>query len=186
MELLPKITLKAKGEVANLPTFDQAKVDLKWTSSVDLDLVAAGEYTDGQKFCVYFGNKGNLNAKPFMQLSEDAGVGAQGGDNLEELKIMNLDEVKSLSIIALNYTEARNSGSNATFSDYNGVVSLQTFKGNEANTFEVPLTSTEKGTAAIIATIEKGAMGHTLKMEDEVLAATAAASKVPAFGIMFG
>jgi len=191
MEIKPKVQLKTKGETANLPTFDQAKVTLKWSSQVDLDLMVLGEDTDGGHIAVLSKlitndakSQGDLNAHPYMLLSEDAGVGAQGGDNSEEVKIMNLNHVKKVSIVALNFTAASANKTDASFSQENGVVTLETFKGDVATPFEVPLTSTENGTVAIIATIENTSMGFTLKMEDTVTDLAGLVAQIPAAAVL--
>jgi uncharacterized protein involved in tellurium resistance len=174
MEIRSKLQLKSKGETVNLPTVKQLKVTLSWKSSVDLDLMAFGTKKDGSTFGVYSNEisndiktMGNLNEFPFMSLSGDAGVGAVGGDNEEVLKIMKLDDVATLKLIALNYTDASAKNSEASFAAYDGIVTVMDENGDA---FEVPLTATEKGTAAVIATIDNSsAMGATLKRDDQVL-----------------
>lgn len=171
MEIKQKVVLKDKGQVANLPTVNQLLVSLKWTSEVDLDLMAFYKKKDGTVGGVYSkelgGSHGDLNAFPFMQLSGDAGIGAQGGDNEETMKIIKMDDIDRLQIVALNYTDAKAKNADATFSQYNGKVSVKDENGEE---FEIPLQATEKGTAALLCTIDNsGAIGATIKREDKVM-----------------
>lgn len=171
-ELKEKIVLKEKDAVAQLPTVEQLIVKLGWTSEVDLDLMAFYEMKDGGNGGV-FSNEisqdeatlGDLNAFPFIKLSGDAGVGAAAGEKVEEMKIIKLDQIAKLHIIALNYTDRANN--DASFSSYNGHIDIMDDKGNA---FEVPLTSTEKGCVAHIATIDNTSpIGATLKMMDSVM-----------------
>ena len=192
MEIKPKVQLKAKGETANLPLADQMIAKLNWKTSVDLDLMVFGEKTDGTHFGVYSnlisGDKatmGDANAFPFMVLSEDAGVGAQGGDNEEEIKIFNLENIKTCSIVAFNYTDATRKNQNASFAQYKSKVTIEAIKGTEITPFEIPLDSTEKGHAAIIATITKTPMGASVKKEDKVVMASNLASVLPGAAALF-
>lgn len=172
MEIKQKVVLKEKGQSVNLPTVNQLMINLGWTSEVDLDLMAFYKKKDGSVGGVYSkelgGSHGDLNAFPFMQLSGDAGIGAQGGDNVETMKIMKMDDIETLQIVALNYTDAQAKNAAASFSAYNGKVTVTDEKGEA---FEIPLESTDKGTAALLCTINNsGAIGATLKREDKVMA----------------
>lgn len=171
MEIKTKVELKEKGSVANLPTVKQLLVSLTWTSEVDLDLMAFYTKKDGTHGGVFSenlgGSHGDLNGFPFMRLSGDEGVGATGGDNEENMQIVNLDEIDKLYVVALNYTDAKAKNADASFSAYNGKVSVINDKGEA---FEVPLASTDKGTVALIATIDNSSpIGATLKREDQVM-----------------
>lgn len=173
MEIKSKLQLKTKGETANLPTVKQLVATLEWTKAVDLDLMVWGKDKAGKAFGVYTDQlsgdsktMGDLNAFPFMQLDKDAGVGAQGGDNKEVLKITKLDEVAELKLIALNFTEAKNNNPDASFANYDAKVTVMNEKGEA---FEVPLASTEKGSVATIAVIDNSSpIGATIKREDTV------------------
>ena len=176
MEIKSKVVLKDKGQVVNLPTVKQLIAKLEWKSKVDVDLMAFGVTKTGDAFSVFSDaiskdakTMGNLNAFPFMTLSEDAGIGAEGGDNEEILKITQLDDVATLHIIALNYTGAvKDNGDPPTtsFADYDAKVTLMSESGEA---FEVPLEATEPGHVALIATIDNtSAIGATLKRTNEV------------------
>ena len=93
-ELKAKLVLKSKGEEAYIPV-KQMLVSLNWTTAVDLDLMAFYKAKDGRVGAIYSsnyagGSMGDLNAFPFIQLSEDAGVGAKGGTNQEIIRITTL------------------------------------------------------------------------------------------------
>jgi len=186
VDIKPKLELKAKGEVANLPTVKALKVTLGWSSSVDLDLMAFYERKDGGDAGGVFSDQisgdakslGDLNAFPFMQLSGDAGVAkAAEGEESEELRVTKLDDISKLYIIALNYTGAKAKDVTASFGTYNGHVQILDELGNS---FNVPLGAMEQGTVAHIATIDNtGALGATLKREDVVMGFGEFIEKIP-------
>lgn len=181
MEIKSKIELKDKGQTANLPTVKKLLVTLTWKSAVDLDLMAFYEKHDGSDGGVYTknlgGSHGDLNKFPYMQLSGDEGVGASGGDNEENIRITNLDQIKKLYVIAINYTDAKEKNSNASFQMYDGRVSIVNEKGES---FEVPLTSSENGTAALICSIDNSnPIGAVLKREDKVMGLETFVTTIP-------
>ncbi len=155
--LKDKIVLGDKGQEANV-VIKQALVKLSWNAGVDLDLMAFYKTKTGEEGAVFTkllgGSQGDMNAFPFIQLSEDAGVGAVAGSNIEELRIMKLDDMAEVNIVALNYTDAK-SGSSKTFSNYDGKINIIQDNGEQ---FEVPLTSTQSGVAAVICKIDNSSM----------------------------
>ena len=76
---------------------------LKWTTAADFDLAAAYKRKDGTTGLVYFGELGDLNSFPFMQLSGDEGVGDQGGDNEETMRVMKIDDMDTIWILCWDY-----------------------------------------------------------------------------------
>ena len=170
-DLKAKVTLKKKGEEAYV-SVKQLMVTLKWTADVDLDLMAFYTAKDGRTGGVFSdnypgGSMGSLNEFPFIQLSGDAGVGAQGGDNEEVLRITKLDDISELYICTLNYTDA-SSGKNTSFSTYDGGVVVIDDKGES---IAVPLDSTEQGQVAVIAKIDNSSpMGAKLINENQIVA----------------
>ena len=175
MEIKNKHVLKDKGETANLPTIKQLNVKLGWTSAIDLDLMAFFTRKNGQPGGVFSDQisqdkktMGDLNAFPFMALSGDAGVGkTTEGEETEELKIFDLAEIDKLYLVALNYDAVKAKNADATFSALNGHITIKT-EADEV--FDVPLNSTEKGTVALIATIDNtSAVAAQLKMENTVM-----------------
>ena len=146
-------TLEAKGQGHYIP-INQLSVSLKWTAAVDLDLMAFYKTKDGSTGGVYSdnymgGNLGTLNAFPFMQLSGDAGGGATAGDNVETMRILKLDNIAELHIIAVNHTDAV-AGTQATFAHYDGHVEVATDAGE---TITIPLASNDQGCVACICKI---------------------------------
>jgi len=173
IEIKPKYELKDK-ETALLPAVKQLLVKLGWTSAVDLDLMAFWETKAGEKGGVFTAEisgdiktLGSLDQFPFMQLSGDAGVGKEEeGEEEEELRITKLDDIQKLYLVALNYDAAKEKDLNASFADYNGHIRIV---DDEGNNFDIPLESQEKGTVALVATIENTATGAKLKREDTVM-----------------
>ncbi len=175
--------LKQKGTSAQIGGFKQLKVELRWTADVDLDLMAFYVTKNGKKGGLYSpnyagGSLGSLNSFPFMELSGDAGVGAVGGDNVEELHITNLDELEELYICAINFTDAT-AGENHTFSDYDARVVISTDSGES---HEIGLASNESGSAAILAKFISNFMGLSVENSSEVMPFTRFQGSVPGAG----
>jgi tellurite resistance protein TerA len=148
------LTLGNSGDEAFVPV-KQLMVKLEWTTSVDLDLMAFYQTKDGKTGGVFSenypnGTYGNLNAFPFMQLSGDEGVGGEGGDNQETLMVTQLDEIKEVYFVALNYTDACE-GRAASFASYDGKVTVTDDKGEQV---VVPLNTPQEGIVAIICKID--------------------------------
>ena len=172
--------LKQKGANAVIGAFKQMKVSLIWTSAVDLDLMAFYKTTDGRVGGVYSdnyagGSFGDLNQFPFIQLSGDAGVGAVGGDNQEDLRITKLDDFEELYIVAVNFTDA-SSNSDKVFADYDARVEVITDKG-ESHT--VALDSRQSGSVAILCKFTSSFMGASLVNNSEVMGFENFKSSVP-------
>ena len=148
--------LKQKGQEAQLGGIKQFMVTLKWTTAADFDLAAAYEGKDGKKGLVYFGEKGDLNAFPFMQVSEDAGVGDAGGDNKEEMRVMKIDDMKFIWILCWDYGAVQE-GKPARFAGSDVTVSLMDDSGAGHN---VSLDTGDAGNVCLVATVDNSsAMG---------------------------
>lgn len=172
--------LKQKGAKADIGAFKQIKLSLVWTSAVDLDLMAFYKAKDGKTGGVYSdnytgGSLGNLNEFPFIQLSGDEGVGAVGGDNREEMRIMKLDDFEELYICALNFTDA-SSGVNNVFAEYDARVEILTDKG-ESHT--VALDSNQPGSVAVICKFASGFISNEIINDSEVMSLDEFRSRVP-------
>lgn len=162
--------LKQKGAKADIAGFKWLDISLIWTSAVDLDLMAFYKCKDGRTGGVYSdnyagGSLGNLNQFPFIQLSGDAGVGAKGGDNREDMRITKLDEFEVLYICALNFTDA-SSGTSKTFADYDASVRVMTDKGE---THTVKLDSRQFGPVAVICKLSSGFIANELVNDSDVM-----------------
>ncbi|MEZ4528877.1 MAG: hypothetical protein R2941_23440 [Desulfobacterales bacterium] len=142
--------LKQKGSAANVGGFKQLMVSMKWTTAADFDLAAAYEDKQGKQGLVYFGELGDLNAFPFMQLSGDEGVGDKGGENEETMRITKLDDMKYVWILCWDYGKVQD-GSPARFKGSDVTLSVMDDKGTTHN---VTLDTGDMGNVALIATID--------------------------------
>ena len=142
--------LKKKGEEAQLGGIKQCMMVLKWTTAADFDLAAAYKAKDGREGLVYFGDKGNLNAFPFMEAGEDEGVGDTGGDNQEELRITKIDEMEKIWLLCWDYG-AIEKGAPARFKESDVTVSLLDDKGTN---HAVSLDTGDLGNICLVATID--------------------------------
>ncbi len=154
VDLKPKITLKKKGQEAFIPV-KQLIVKLQWSASVDLDLMAFYQSKDGQEGALFSnhyqgGNTGSLESFPYVQLSQDAGLGASTGNKEEILRISKLDDLAQLYICTINFTAAK-ANQNNPFNNYDAQVLLLDDKGES---IAVPLDSPTPGTVAVIARID--------------------------------
>lgn len=142
--------LKQKGSEANVGGFKQLMVAMRWSTAADFDLATAYETKDGKQGLVYFGEKGDLNAFPFMQLSGDEGVGDKGGKNEETMRITKLDDMKYVWIICWDYGKVKD-GSAARFKDSDVTLALMDDTGTS---HDVTLDTGDMGNVALIATID--------------------------------
>jgi tellurite resistance protein TerA len=142
--------LKQKGESANVGGFKQLMITMKWTTAADFDLAAVYENKEGKPGLVYFGELGDLNAFPFMQLSGDEGVGDKGGENEEIMRIAKLDDMKYVWIMCWDYGKVKD-GASARFKDSDVKLSVVDDKGATHN---VMLDTGDMGNIALIATID--------------------------------
>lgn len=146
----PKVLLTEKGQESNLPSIKQLLASLTWTSAIDFDLAALYEGKNGTKGMIYYNEKGDLNAFPFMQLSGDEGVGDSGGDNEETLRIVDLSEMKTVHLVAWDYKKVT-SGEAARFGQSDASISIMDDKGEK---HQCKLASDAEANVAIIATID--------------------------------
>lgn len=142
--------LKQKGSEANVGGFKQLMVTMKWTTAADFDLAAAYEGKDGKQGLIYFGEQGDLNAFPYMQLSGDEGVGDTGGDNEETMRITKLDDMKYVWLLCWDYGKVQD-GAPARFKESDVNMTLMDDKGNSHN---VNLDTGDMGNVALLATID--------------------------------
>lgn len=139
-----------KGSEANVGGFKQLMISMKWTTAADFDLAAAYENKEGKQGMVYFGELGDLNAFPFMQLSGDEGVGDSGGDNEETMRITKLDDMKYVWILCWDYGQVKN-GAPARFKDSDVSLNVMDDQGSSHN---VVLDTGALGNVAVLATID--------------------------------
>lgn len=142
--------LKQKGSEANVAGFKQLMVSMKWTTAADFDLAAAYEDKNGKQGLIYFGELGDLNAFPFMQLSGDEGVGDTGGDNEETMRITNLDDMKYVWLLCWDYGKIQD-GAPARFNNSDVNLTVLDDKGTSHN---VTLDTGDMGNVALLAIID--------------------------------
>jgi uncharacterized protein involved in tellurium resistance len=162
-----------KSELIELGSQDhmmvsELTVTLSWNAAVDLDLMAFYQTKSGESGGVYSelyseGGQGNLNAFPYMQLDQDAGLSEDEGASRETLKIKTLDEISSLYLVAMNFSDAAYN-KESSFASFDGQVTIENEKGQKVT---VVLASQAVGAAALFATIE-----HTNDLMGPVLSLT--------------
>ncbi len=151
--------LQQKGSSAALGGIKQFMVSLKWTTAADFDLAAAYQKKDGTNGMVYFGELGDLNTFPYMQLSGDEGVGDTGGDNEETMRVMKIDDMNFIWILCWDYG-AVTDGKPARFDGSDVSVSLTDDSGTS---HKVTLDTGDLGNVCVVATINNNAaMGAEL------------------------
>ena len=151
--------LVQKGATANLPAIKQLLVTLSWSIAADFDLCAVYEAKDGRKGMVYFGDKGDMNAFPYISLDEDAGVGDSGGDNQETMRVVQMDEMDKIHIVCWDYGQV-NKGAPARFEGSDVKIAIMDDTGTDhAAILETGTT----GNVAIVATLDNSSpMGAKL------------------------
>ena len=150
--------LKQKGASAAVGSFKQLLVTMKWTTAADFDLAACFQKKDGSQGLIYFGDLGDLNEFPYIQLSGDEGQGDAGGDNEEQLRITKLDDLKYLWLLGWDYGQVQ-AGKPARFAESDMSLSVMDDTGS---THRVTLDAGTFGNVAVIATIENTAVGPKL------------------------
>ncbi len=141
--------LKQKGSEGYI-AIKQLMVSMKWSTAADFDLATVYEAKDGKQGIIYFGDLGDLNSFPYMQLSGDEGVNDQGGDNEETMRITRLDEIKTLWIFCWDYGAVQQ-GAPARFQGSD--ISLSIID-NTGKSISVNLDSGDVGNVCCIATID--------------------------------
>ncbi len=141
--------LKQKGSEGYIP-LKQLMVSMKWTTAADFDLAAVYESKEGKHGIVYFGDLGDLNQFPYMQLSGDEGVGDTGGDNEESMRITRLDEMNYVWIFCWDYGMVQNGGA-ARFKDSDLKLSLI---DNSGKSVTVDVDTGDMGNVCCLATID--------------------------------
>ncbi len=149
-----KTVLTEKNEEAYV-SVKQLMVTLKWTTAVDLDIMAFYKTKDGKEGGVFSdnypgGSLGSLNNFPFIELSGDEGVGGTGGDNEEVIRITKLDDMAELYIVTINYDDAVENKT-SSFNDYDGAVTVMNDQGEAV---EIPLNARDEGHVAVICKID--------------------------------
>jgi uncharacterized protein involved in tellurium resistance len=146
--------LVQKGQEAavNPEKLQQAMVSMRWTTAADFDLaVLIEKKSGGDPTMCYFGDKGNLNAFPYMELSGDEGVGDTGGDNEETMRITKIDpDIAKAHIVVWDYGKVTE-GAPARFADSDCHVGIMDQDGNN---HDVKLDCGDTGNVCVLATID--------------------------------
>lgn len=100
--------LNMQGETAELKDMGSLTVSMKWTAAADFDLAVLYEDARGRHGLVYFGELGNLDAYPFMELSEDQGSEASEGAYEETVRIARPGEMSSIWFLCWDYEKVQN------------------------------------------------------------------------------
>jgi hypothetical protein len=196
VKLKPKVTLKRKGDTAEVATFNKMIVTLNWTLQdvgngelgPDFDLMAYYKKKDGGEggICSSGYNQnvedmGHLDKFPWMELNQDTkpeGDSKAGDSADEEMKIAKLDDFKEVYICVINYDDAID-GKPATFGNYSGFVSVVTDSESGDNNFEVPLDSMDQGHVAVVCKIDNSTGRPRLINENRVMSLGKFAKEVP-------
>ncbi|MHB9130456.1 MAG: stress response protein [Armatimonadota bacterium] len=170
LQLASKIVLRKVGDSTTIP-IKNLQVTLRWKTAVDLDLHAffqlkqntpqqkagfvsrllgGGSGQAGSEGHVYFASRGNRDNYPWIYLDKDAGVGDVGGNNEENMYLVNLENTEHILLVATIFNKP-----NANFSSYDGLVIVTASN----RTFEVPLTATTGGNQCIIAHVDNSRPG---------------------------
>ncbi|MBM4292453.1 MAG: TerD family protein [Deltaproteobacteria bacterium] len=186
MAALDPIALSERGAKQHMMV-SELTVTLSWRAQVDLDLMAFYRTKSGDVGAVHsplYSSKsaaGALDAFPFMQLGEDAGVVARkrgdGSEKRETLKIKRLDDIAELYLVAMNFTDAARNHASA-FVEFDGQVQIEARDGQRVT---VVLASKEQGAAAVFARIEhsNALIGPVLHNESRVLTLDALRAQLP-------
>ena len=142
--------IKSKNESAVISSnFSQLMVNLNWTTPVDFDLFAVYESKQGRLGIVYYGDMGDLNRFPSMQLSGDEGVGDTGGDHQESLIISSLADMKYVWVCAWDYNAVTQS-LQGRFDNCDLNMTVIDDKGE----YKLPLVDQRQGNTALVLTID--------------------------------
>jgi tellurite resistance protein TerA len=150
--------LKQKGDEINISGVKQLMAALQWSTADDFDLAAAYETREGQHGLIYFGEFGNLNTFPFIQLSGDDGGGTEA-DHQETMRITRLIGMKYIWILCWDYGKIQEG---VPFSFKESHVSL-TLLDDKNNSHKITLDTSDMGNVALFATIDNsGSAGAKL------------------------
>lgn len=142
--------LKSKNQRAMLTKdFTQLMVNLNWTSAIDFDLFAVYETKSGQVGIVYYADQGDLNRHPYMQLSDDAGVDDEEGDNQETMVVAQLNDMKYVWVCAWDYNRVER-GTEGRFDQCDLHMSVI----SDRDEFKIPLDTHRHGNTALVLTID--------------------------------
>lgn len=189
--LKKKVTLRKKGETADFIFSGKLKVKLFWSSPTDLDLCLFFRKKNGEMGGVfsneYRGRKsdlGNLNEFPYMLHMGDNKEPAAGGEEIEQINVVNLNEIDEAFICIVNYGAAVEE-EDMTFAKEGGRVEIQSDSGDY---LEVIADSADYGPIYCVCSIKNNDGVNSLKKSgddfSEVMDLSTAFDKIPGFSLI--
>jgi len=128
----------------------QLTASLKWTTAADFDLAAVYESKEGKRGLIYFGEHGQLEAFPYIQLGKDAGIDDTGGQKTEELIINNLEVMNAVWLFCWDYSMVQ-AGKKARFKDSDVSLTISDESGNHS---KIEIETGERGNVCYLASID--------------------------------
>lgn len=185
--LKKKITLRRKQEEAAFTFTGKLKVKLLWTSKTDFDLCMFFKKKDGDVGGVfsneYRGKKsdlGSLDKFPYMLHLGDNKEPSPGGEEAEQINIVELNDIEQAFICIINY-DAAIEGEDITYADQGGRVELHSDSGDF---LEVLADSNEEGHVYLVCSIKNNNGEYALKNESRILDLASAFDEIPGFSVI--
>lgn len=187
VQLKRKVTLRRKEKPAVFTFSGLLKVKLLWQSKTDLDLCLFFKKKDGEEGGVFssaFRQKksdlGNLNEFPFMLHKGDKAEPETGGESVEQINVVSLNEIESAYVCVLNYSKAVD-GEEVCFAENSGRVELQSDSGDY---LEVVIDAAEPGHVYHVCTINNSNGENSVMNEGVVMDLGTAFDKIPGFKLI--
>jgi uncharacterized protein involved in tellurium resistance len=185
-KLKAKVTLRAKNDASAEMDMQNAKVVMQWTAKdADLDLMCFGKRKDGTDISVFTnklgGSLGVIDANPFVKHTGDAGVDLGGDVEVEELHIAKANEIESLDVLVMNYTDAVE-GKPSDFATYGGDVVVEPDVGESMS---IPLNDTKLGDVMVVCKIDGSGAKPKVVNTNDVMSIGEFASRYPGSKPMF-
>ncbi|WP_353572649.1 hypothetical protein [Candidatus Albibeggiatoa sp. nov. BB20] len=143
------MNLKQKGQ-DTLISLKDLTVNMNWSTAADFDLAVIYKTKENEQGIVYFGDLGQLEQFPYIQLDKDAGVGDTTGSKQETLRIKHLNDMKYVWLFCWDYGMVK-IGKTARFTGSDVNLHLLDHEGNQNI---VELDDVEDGNVCCIATID--------------------------------
>lgn len=184
--LKKKVTLKRK-ETAPFSFEEKLQIDMKWSSSTDLDLCLFWKQKNGETGGVFSdgfrSNKndlGSLEKFPFIQHFGDDLKPKNGTESQETIRVKSIDDFEELYIVVLNYDKAVDMIP-STFNQDSGRVEITTDTGDN---LEVLIDSEEEGHVYLICKVDNSSSEKKVINEKSVMSLSDAFSKIPGFALI--
>ncbi len=182
-----KVILKKKSETVLFSFSGLLKVRLLWNSSTDLDLCVFYKRKDdtvGGVFSNYFRQRrsdlGSLSEFPYMLHLGDAPEPSLGGESVEQINIVNLDEIAEAYICVLNYTKVIE-GEESNFAKDSGRVEILSDSGDY---YELKIDSAEEGHLYCVCSIKNNNGVNTVVYQNIVMGLGTAYDVIPGMSLI--